>query len=142
MHSSKFVAVGFLSGALVVGASIGYAADRFMLQRRICAPATTSERGWRQLVYEDLELSVEQRAKWDSLFAERRRAVSAANATIRPRVDSIHDDYRRDVQAMLNPTQRERLAQRQKEIQQAREKEQLEQQERQRARADTARDRR
>ena len=141
MHSSKYVAIGFLTGTLVVGAAIGYAADRVMVQRRLCAAAPSTERNWRQFVYEDLELSPEQRAKWDSLLEERRRAVGAANATIRPRVDSIHDDYRRDVQGLLDPTQRERLAQRQKEIQQSqaerRERERLE-----RERANPAKDRR
>lgn len=120
MHSSKYVAFGFLTGTLLVGAALGYAADRAMVKSRLCTAAPPNERSWRQVVYEDLALSVEQRGRLDTLLDERRRAISALNATIRPRVDSIHDDYRSDVQAILTPVQRDRLAERLKELQQSR----------------------
>jgi hypothetical protein len=137
MHRSKYVAFGFLTGALLVGTALGYAADRMIVQPRLCVQAPANERDWRRVVYEDLALNQQQRAAWDSLLDERRRALSAANATIRPRLDSIQENYRRDFQELLSPDQRARFAKRQQEMQQReRERRAREQEARERARGD------
>ncbi len=140
MHRSKYVAFGFLTGTLLVGTALGYAADRMIVQPRLCVQSPSNERDWRQVVYEDLAFTQEQRVAAESLLDERRRAVAAANATIRPRIDSIQDDYRRDFQALLTPDQRERFATRQQELQQ-RDRERRARQEKERQRSGTDKDR-
>ena len=114
MQGSKNLAIMFLLGALLVGGALGFAADRYAVKDRLCAPKLT-EGQLRVAFYNDLELNSEQRAKWDALLDERQRAMSAARATIRPRTDSIMENYRLRTTELLTPAQRERLDQRRRE---------------------------
>ena len=114
MQGSKNLAVMFLLGAMLVGGALGFAADRYVVKERLCAPKL-SEGELRQAFYNDLDLSAEQRAAWDALLDERQRSMAAARATIRPKQDSIMENYRLRTTELLTPAQRERLEQRRRE---------------------------
>jgi Spy/CpxP family protein refolding chaperone len=114
MQGSKNLAIMFLLGALLVGGALGFAADRYAVKDRLCAPKL-SESQLRQAFYKDLDLNAEQRARWDALLDERQRAMSAARATIRPRQDSIMENYRLRTTELLTPEQRARLEERRRE---------------------------
>ena len=114
MQGSKNLAVMFLLGAALVGGALGFAADRYVVKERLCAPKL-SEGELRQAFYNDLDLTAEQRAAWDALLDERQRSMAAARATIRPRQDSIMENYRLRTTELLTPQQRDRLDQRRRE---------------------------
>ena len=114
MQGSKNLAVMFLLGATLVGGALGFAADRYVVKERLCAPKL-SEGELRQAFYNDLDLTPEQRASWDALLDERQRSMAAARATIRPRQDSIMENYRLRTTELLTPSQREKLEQRRRE---------------------------
>ena len=114
MQGSKNLAVMFLLGAALVGGALGFAADRYVVKERLCAPKL-SEGALRQAFYNDLDLTAEQRTAWDALLDERQRSMAAVRATIRPQQDSIMENYRLRTTALLTPAQRERLDQRRRE---------------------------
>lgn len=111
MQGSKNLAVMFLLGATLVGGALGFAADRYVVKERLCAPKL-SESALRQAFYNDLDLTADQRTSWDALLDERHRAMGAARASIRPRQDSIMDSYRLRTTELLTPPQRQRLDER------------------------------
>ncbi len=114
MQGSKNLAIMFLLGATLVGGALGFAADRYAVKDRLCAPKL-SERQLRTGFYDDLALTADQRAAWDSLLDERQRNMAAARASIRPKTDSIWESYSEKTVLLLNPEQRERLEQRRRE---------------------------
>jgi hypothetical protein len=114
MQGSKHLAIMFLLGATLVGGALGFAADRYAVKDRLCAPKL-SERQLRTGFYDDLALTSEQRVAWDSLLDERQRSMAAARASIRPRTDSIWASYLEKTTLLLNPDQRERLEERRRE---------------------------
>lgn len=114
MQGSKNLAIMFLLGATLVGGALGFAADRYAVKDRLCAPKL-SERQLRTGFYDDLALTADQRAAWDSLLDERQRNMAAARASIRPKTDSIWESYSEKTVLLLSPEQRERLEQRRRE---------------------------
>ncbi len=90
MQRSKQTALMFLLGALLVGGALGFSADRVMLRDKIC-PSGKDQKGWRARMFDELELSTEQRAAMDSILDDRHRQMRALMAPIRPRLDSISD---------------------------------------------------
>ena len=114
MQGSKNLAIMFLLGATLVGGALGFAADRYAVKDRLCAPKL-SERQLRTGFYDDLALTADQRAAWDSLLDERQRNMAAARASIRPKTDSIWESYSQKTVLLLSPEQRERLDQRRRE---------------------------
>jgi Spy/CpxP family protein refolding chaperone len=118
MQGSKNLAIMFLLGATLVGGALGFAADRYAVKDRLCAPKR-SESEFRQAFYNDLDLTPAQRAAWDGLLDERQRSMAAARATIRPRQDSIMEAYRLRTTELLTPEQRQRLDERRREDQRA-----------------------
>ena len=111
MQGSKNLAVMFLLGATLVGGALGFAADRYMVKERLCAPRL-SERELRVGFYDDVGLTAEQRVAWDALLDERQKSMAAARASIKPKTDSIMDDYKQRTTALLNPEQRQRVEKR------------------------------
>ncbi len=111
MQGSKNLAMMFLLGATLVGGALGFAADRFMVKDRLCAPKLT-ERELRVGFYDDVGLNAEQRAAWDALLDERQKSMAAARATIKPKTDSIMEAYRQKTTELLSPEQRARVDQR------------------------------
>ena len=110
MQGSKNLAMMFLLGATLVGGALGFAADRYVVKERLCAPKL-SERELRVGFYDDVGLTADQRIAWDALLDERQKAMSAARATIKPKTDSIMDAYRQKTTELLSPEQRARVDQ-------------------------------
>ena len=110
MQGSKNLAVMFLLGATLVGGALGFAADRYVVRERLCAPKL-SERELRVGFYDDVGLTAEQRVAWDALLDERQKSMAAARASIKPKTDSIMESYRSKTMELLKPEQRERLEQ-------------------------------
>jgi Spy/CpxP family protein refolding chaperone len=104
MQRSKQQALYFLLGALLVGAILGFSADRVLGTR---PPETTAAR--RQAMYEDLQLTTAQRAAMDSLLDQRHCQISRTLATVEPRLDSIRASARAQMDRLLTPDQRTRL---------------------------------
>ena len=111
MQGSKNLAMMFLLGATLVGGALGFAADRYVVKERLCAPKL-SERELRVGFYDDVGLTADQRVAWDALLDERQKAMSAARATIKPKTDSIMDSYKAKTMELLKPEQRARVEQR------------------------------
>ena len=111
MQGSKNLAMMFLLGATLVGGALGFAADRYVVKERLCAPRL-SERELRDGFYDDVGLTAEQRVAWDELLDERQKGMAAARATIKPKTDSIMGTYKAKTMELLKPEQRARLEQR------------------------------
>src|ERR687895_1924068 len=103
MQRSKQQALLFLFGALLVGAVLGFSADR-VLGRDADTPATR-----RQAMYDDLQLTAAQRAAMDSLLDQRHCQISHTLATVEPKLDSIRASARAQMDRLLTPDQRTRL---------------------------------
>lgn len=101
MQRSKQKALMFLLGALLVGAILGFSADRVF---RDGAPT----RG-RQAMYDDLGLTAAQRAAMDSLLDQRHCQIARTLATVEPKLDSIRASARAQMDRLLTPEQRTRL---------------------------------
>jgi Spy/CpxP family protein refolding chaperone len=101
MQRSKQQALMFLLGALLVGAILGFSADRVF--------GDDAPTPGRQAMYDDLQLSAAQRAAMDSLLDQRHCQISRTLATVEPRLDSIRASARVQMDRMLTPDQRTRL---------------------------------
>ena len=108
--SKKNLALMFLLGATLMGGALGFAADRYMVRDRLCAPKL-SERQLREGFYNEVGLTAEQRLAWDELLDERQKAMSAARATVKPKTDSIMERYREKTMQLLSADQRARVEQ-------------------------------
>jgi Spy/CpxP family protein refolding chaperone len=104
MQRSKQQALTFLLGALLVGAVVGFSADRVFGRAE---PETALAR--RQAMYDDLGLSPAQRAAMDSLLDERHCQIARTLATVEPKLDSIRAGARAQMDRLLTPEQRTRL---------------------------------
>jgi Spy/CpxP family protein refolding chaperone len=101
MQRSKQQALMFLLGALLVGAILGFSADRVFGDDR---PTPG-----RQAMYDDLQLTAAQRAAMDSLLDQRHCQISHTLATVEPKLDSIRASARAQMDRLLTPDQRTRL---------------------------------
>jgi Spy/CpxP family protein refolding chaperone len=101
MQRSKQQALMFLLGALLVGAILGFSADRVLRD--------DGRRPGRQAMYDDLQLTVQQRAAMDSLLDERHCQIARTLATVEPKLDSIRASARVQMDRLLTPEQRSRL---------------------------------
>ena len=101
MQRSKQQALMFLLGALLVGAILGFSANRVFGDD---APAPG-----RQAMYDDLQLTASQRAAMDSLLDQRHCQISRTLATVEPKLDSIRASARAQMDRVLTPDQRTRL---------------------------------
>ena len=104
MQRSKQQALTFLLGALLVGAVVGFSADRVLGRAE---PETPLAR--RQAMYDDLSLSPAQRAAMDSLLDQRHCQISRTLATVEPKLDSIRASARAQMDRLLTAEQRTRL---------------------------------
>ena len=101
MQRSKQQALLFLLGALLVGAILGFSANRVFGE-------DTPTPG-RQAMYDDLQLTASQRAAMDSLLDQRHCQISRTLATVEPKLDSIRAGARAQMDRLLTPDQRTRL---------------------------------
>ena len=104
MQRSKQQALMFLLGALLVGAILGFSANRVFGDGTPDTPASR-----RQAMYDDLQLSPTQRAAMDSLLDQRHCQIARTLATVEPRLDSIRASARVQMDRLLTPDQRTRL---------------------------------
>ena len=101
MQRSKQQALMFLLGALLVGAILGFSANRVF--------GDDAPTPGRQAMYDDLQLTAAQRAAMDSLLDQRHCQISRTLATVEPKLDSIRASARAQMDRMLTPDQRTRL---------------------------------
>jgi Spy/CpxP family protein refolding chaperone len=101
MQRSKQQALMFLLGALLVGAILGFSANRVF--------GDDAPTPGRQAMYDDLQLTPTQRAAMDSLLDERHCQISRTLATVEPKLDSIRASARVQMDRLLTPDQRTRL---------------------------------
>jgi Spy/CpxP family protein refolding chaperone len=94
----------FLLGALLVGAILGFSANRVFGEK---GPETPAAR--RQAMYDDLQLTAAQRAAMDSLLDQRHCQIARTLASVEPRLDSIRASARAQMDRLLTPEQRGRL---------------------------------
>ncbi len=102
MNRTKQQAALFLLGALLVGAVLGFSADRVLARAH-------KEKGWRAEMYQDLSLDVKQRASIDSLLDRQQCDMRRLMKPIRPQLDSLRQSGRRQILDLLTPAQRERF---------------------------------
>lgn len=105
MQRSKAVAVMFYLGAMLIGAVVGIAADRQLVDTRIQQAQQRDTARVRETFAQRLSLTPEQEAAADSIFGNARRAVSALMAPIRPIQDSITVAARAEFRTRLTPEQ-------------------------------------
>lgn len=103
MVGSKKLAILFLVGALLVGATLTYAADRVMGDRD-CAHSR-SRIALRQQLAEDLLLSDAQRTQLDNILDRRHEDMTRVFAPVRPALDSIRYRARGEIIEMLDRKQ-------------------------------------
>jgi Spy/CpxP family protein refolding chaperone len=101
MQRSKQQALMFLLGALLVGAILGFSANRVF--------GDDAPTPGRQAMYDDLQLTASQRAAMDSLLDQRHCQISRTLATVEPKLDSIRASARAQMDRLLTPDQRRRL---------------------------------
>ena len=106
MQRSKHVALMFLLGTLLVGGVLGFTADRVIGRSKSCDRVSL-----RAELASRLRLSEQQRAAVDSILENRHQVMSATMATIRPRMDSIRKNARREIERILDEQQREQFEQ-------------------------------
>jgi len=110
MHRSKQQAIAFLLGALLVGAVLGFSADRMMGGDGHGRP-----RSWREArarMYDDLELTTTQRVAMDSVLDRGRREMQEITRPMRPRLDSVRARTDSAMRQILNDEQRARFDER------------------------------
>ncbi|HJR62829.1 MAG TPA: hypothetical protein VJ803_03945 [Gemmatimonadaceae bacterium] len=101
MQRSKNVAIMFLLGTLLVGGVLGFTADRVIGRSKSCDRVSL-----RADLAGRLGLSEQQRAAVDSILDNRHQVMSAAMATIRPKMDSIRQHARNEIARVLDDRQR------------------------------------
>ena len=108
MNRSKQQALMFLLGAVLVGGVLGFSADRMLANEH-------DRRNPRVSMYDDLQLTVAQRARMDSLLDASNCERKAVLKTVQPQLDSLRRVARLRMDSVLTPEQRARLEARRKE---------------------------
>ena len=106
MQRSKHLAMMFLLGAVLVGGALGFTADRYMLRDTECSRDPGAAKA---VLYNQLELTAEQRASWDAILDERHRQYDSLLKPIRPQLDSVRASARAQFRALLTPEQLDRF---------------------------------
>ncbi|MGI9076636.1 MAG: hypothetical protein ACR2G6_04775 [Gemmatimonadaceae bacterium] len=103
MVGSKKLAILFLVGALMVGATLTYAADRVMGDHDcVQSRSRTALREW---LADDLSLSRAQSAQLDDILERRHEDMAAVLTPVRPALDSIRYRARAEIVRMLDDRQ-------------------------------------
>jgi Spy/CpxP family protein refolding chaperone len=112
MNRSKQQALMFLLGAFLVGGALGFSADRMFDHgpRGHWAP--------RDFMYDDLDLSADQRATLDTILDARRCQMDSLFRPIKPVLDSLKEEAHKQVLSVLTPSQRRKLEERRHEMDQ------------------------
>ena len=106
MSRPKSVALAFLTGAVLVGALLGFTADRLVVGHRC---ERDRDGSFRDRLAADLGLDPQQRVAVDSLLDLRQVRIKALYAPLRPRADSLYLVTRDEIRQVLSPEQREQF---------------------------------
>lgn len=105
MTRPKSVAFALLGGALVMGALLGFTADRVVLREQLC------ERRWEQgrlrnRLADELALTEAQRVAVDAALDRRNERIRVLLQPVRPQMDSAVEQARDEIRQLLTPAQR------------------------------------
>ena len=110
MNSSKHTAVMFLLGALLAGGAAGFSVERYVLEPGRAEGRSTEE--VRDELARTLDLSADQRAKYDAILSARDARIDTLMAPINAQMDSvrpvyrgIRDSARGEIRALLSAAQ-------------------------------------
>lgn len=121
VNRSKQQALAFLLGALLVGAVLGFNLDRVVGdEHQDRRPRSRSEA--RARMYDDLQLSREQRFTMDSVLDMNRREMQEIMKVVRPRLDSLREATNAKMLEIMTPEQRTRFEERSRRQKEEREK--------------------
>jgi hypothetical protein len=109
MERPKQQALTFLLGALLVGAVLGFSADR-VFRRDDSGPAAR-----RAEFYDDINLTDAQRPAMDALLDRRNCSMDSVVRMIQPTIDSIKAASRAQMDRILTDAQHARVDARRKE---------------------------
>lgn len=108
-RSSKHTALAFLLGALITGGALGFTAAR-VFDREARLPH--SYETVREQLARTLDLSAEQKSRFDEILDRRDHKIDALMApldaqmdSLRPRVKLLRDSARLELRAVLSATQ-------------------------------------
>jgi hypothetical protein len=107
MQRSKNLALMFLLGAVLVGGALGFTADRVIVKDRMLATCNAP----RPRLYDQLGLTAAQRASMDSILDDRRKRFDEVLNPVRPQLESIRENARNQMRALLDSKQRDRFEQ-------------------------------
>jgi Spy/CpxP family protein refolding chaperone len=114
MDRSKGYALMFLLGAFVTGGALGFTADRVIGAGH--NREMRGQRGSRQRMAKELDLTPAQQASVDSLIEQKHRQIVALYKPVRPQLDSIaivarvvSDSTHAQIKRLLNPEQAVKL---------------------------------
>ena len=109
MQRSKQQALMFLLGAVLVGGVLGFSAERVLDREH-------GQRNTRSAMYDDLQLTPEQRQRFDSLLDDTNCKRKEILKPVQAQLDSVRREGRLAMDAVLTPEQRTLLeAQRQRD---------------------------
>ena len=100
MQRSKQQALAFLLGAVLVGGVLGFSAER------VFGHAPDHSWGPREQMYDDLSLTLQQRAAMDSVLDASNRQREAVLKPVKPALDSIKAATRTQFYRIFTPDQR------------------------------------
>lgn len=109
MDRPKQQAIAFLLGAVLVGGVVGFSADRIFRHDDM----SIAEK--RKAMYDDLDMTMAQRASMDSLFDARNCQYDAIFRPVQPALDSLRTATRDKMNQILTAEQRSRLDVRRKD---------------------------
>ena len=110
---ARLVGITLLLLAFAVGGMAGFASFRVVEAREASAAPERDEckRGPKdQELYNQLDLSAEQRAQIEEILQRRHKRMRAIWAEQRPRVRAVSDSTREELRAILTPEQQAREA--------------------------------
>lgn len=118
--TARVLAIVVLVTFGLAGVAAGVALDRYVIlpKRYGMRPPSDGPRGFfgprsRQIIEERLnrylELTPDQRTRFDSLMSREERELHTARVAAQPKLDSIVSETRREIDSILTPSQREKL---------------------------------
>ncbi|MCE9602527.1 MAG: hypothetical protein K8S21_10020 [Gemmatimonadetes bacterium] len=122
MTRTKGMALAFYLLAIAAGAAIGVTVDRWVLRERL-VNEWANPRAMRGKLASDLKLDATQRVRLDSILDARNRRFDELMAPMRPVLDSVSVNARKQIRDLLTPEQQTVYDQMQREREEARRQE-------------------
>ena len=105
MRESKNVAMAFLLGTFLTGGVLGFSANRIMKRDQVCT--TRGVNPVVEMMAQRLGLDAAQSASINAILDNRSAQYKKAMAPIRPQMDSIKQDARQQMRAVLTQEQKQ-----------------------------------